>query len=68
MELLAAYDIDPAGKRAVVVGRSTIVGKPMALLLLEANATVTMCHSRTADLPGVCRSATSSSRRSVARA
>jgi methylenetetrahydrofolate dehydrogenase (NADP+)/methenyltetrahydrofolate cyclohydrolase len=57
MELLAAYDIDPAGKRAVVVGRSTIVGKPMALLLLEANATVTMCHSRTADLPGVCRSA-----------
>ena len=57
MELLAAYGIDPAGKRAVVVGRSTIVGKPMALLLLEANATVTMCHSRTADLPGVCRSA-----------
>jgi len=57
MELLAAYGIDPAGKRAVVVGRSTIVGKPMALLLLEANATVTMCHSHTADLPGVCHSA-----------
>ena len=57
MELLAAYDIDPSGKRAVVIGRSTIVGKPMALLLLEANATVTMCHSRTADLAGTCREA-----------
>jgi methylenetetrahydrofolate dehydrogenase (NADP+)/methenyltetrahydrofolate cyclohydrolase len=42
---------------AVVVGRSTIVGKPMALLLLEANATVTVCHSRTRDLPAVCREA-----------
>ena len=57
MELLSAYGIDPAGRRAVVVGRSTIVGKPMALMLLAANATVTVCHSRTADLPGVCRSA-----------
>ena len=57
MELLRAYRIDPAGKRAVVVGRSVIVGKPMALLLMEANATVTVCHSRTADLPAVCREA-----------
>jgi methylenetetrahydrofolate dehydrogenase (NADP+)/methenyltetrahydrofolate cyclohydrolase len=57
MRLLAEYDIDPSGKRAVVIGRSTLVGKPMAQLLLEANATVTTCHSRTADLPGVCRQA-----------
>ncbi len=57
MELLRAYDIDVAGKRAVVVGRSVIVGKPMALLLLEAHATVTVCHSRTKDLPEVCREA-----------
>jgi methylenetetrahydrofolate dehydrogenase (NADP+)/methenyltetrahydrofolate cyclohydrolase len=57
MEMLRAYDIDPTGMHAVVVGRSTIVGKPMALLLLEANATVTVCHSRTRDLPAVCREA-----------
>jgi len=57
MELLRAYDIDPTGMRAVVAGRSTIVGKPMALLLLEANATVTVCHSRTKDLRAVCREA-----------
>lgn len=57
MEMLRAYDIDPSGMRAVVVGRSTIVGKPMALLLLEANATVTVCHSRTRDLPAICREA-----------
>lgn len=57
MEMLRAYGIDPTGMRAVVVGRSTIVGKPMALLLLEANATVTVCHSRTHDLPAVCREA-----------
>jgi methylenetetrahydrofolate dehydrogenase (NADP+)/methenyltetrahydrofolate cyclohydrolase len=57
MELLRAYGIDPAGKRAVVVGRSTIVGKPMALMLLEANATVTVCHSKTPDLDAVCREA-----------
>jgi methylenetetrahydrofolate dehydrogenase (NADP+)/methenyltetrahydrofolate cyclohydrolase len=53
MELLARENIDVAGKRAVVVGRSDIVGKPMAMLLLHANATVTVCHSRTKDLPGV---------------
>ncbi|MBE0475817.1 MAG: bifunctional methylenetetrahydrofolate dehydrogenase/methenyltetrahydrofolate cyclohydrolase FolD [Coriobacteriia bacterium] len=57
MRMLEAYDIDPVGRRAVVVGRSTIVGKPMALMLLEANATVTVAHSRTRDLPAVCREA-----------
>jgi methylenetetrahydrofolate dehydrogenase (NADP+)/methenyltetrahydrofolate cyclohydrolase len=55
IELLRQYEISVAGKRAVVVGRSDIVGKPMALLLLHANATVTVCHSRTRDLPAVCR-------------
>ena len=57
MELLHAYSVRVEGAHAVVVGRSTMVGKPMALLLLEENATVTVCHSRTRDLPGVCRSA-----------
>jgi methylenetetrahydrofolate dehydrogenase (NADP+)/methenyltetrahydrofolate cyclohydrolase len=57
MELLRRNSIDPAGKRAVVVGRSDIVGKPMALLLLHAHATVTICHSKTPDLAGVCREA-----------
>ncbi len=57
MTMLESYGIDPAGKHAVVIGRSTLVGKPMALLLLNANATVTVCHSRTQDLPGVCRQA-----------
>jgi len=57
MELLRRSDIEVAGKRAVVVGRSDIVGKPMAALLLAANATVTMAHSRTRDLPAVCREA-----------
>jgi methylenetetrahydrofolate dehydrogenase (NADP+) / methenyltetrahydrofolate cyclohydrolase len=55
MELLSRYEISVAGKRAVVVGRSDIVGKPMALMLLHAHATVTICHSKTVDLPGVCR-------------
>ena len=55
MELLKQYQIPVAGKRAVVVGRSDIVGKPMALMLLHAHATVTICHSRTVDLAGVCR-------------
>jgi len=59
MELLKAYGIPTAGKHAVVIGRSLIVGKPMANLLVskKANATVTIAHSRTADLPGVCRTA-----------
>lgn len=59
MELLKAYGIPTAGKHAVVIGRSLIVGKPMANLLVskKANATVTIAHSRTADLPGLCRTA-----------
>lgn len=57
MRMLSEYGIALSGKRAVVVGRSTIVGKPMALMLLEANATVTVCHSKTRDLAGVCRGA-----------
>src|SRR3954453_12280573 len=50
MRMLAEYDIETKGARAVVVGRSNIVGKPMAHLLLQAHATVTICHSRTVDL------------------
>ncbi|ABB56809.1 bifunctional methylenetetrahydrofolate dehydrogenase/methenyltetrahydrofolate cyclohydrolase FolD [Synechococcus elongatus] len=57
MELLAANQIDPAGKKAVVIGRSILVGKPLAMMLLEANATVTIAHSRTPNLPEVCRQA-----------
>jgi methylenetetrahydrofolate dehydrogenase (NADP+)/methenyltetrahydrofolate cyclohydrolase len=57
MELLRRSHIEVAGQNAVVVGRSDIVGKPMAMLLLNANATVTVCHSKTRDLPGVCRTA-----------
>jgi methylenetetrahydrofolate dehydrogenase (NADP+)/methenyltetrahydrofolate cyclohydrolase len=55
MELLAAYEVELVGARAVVVGRSNIVGKPMALLLLAEHATVTLCHSRTRDLAAVVR-------------
>ena len=51
MRLLAHYQIDIEGKHAVVVGRSPILGKPMAMMLLEKNATVTICHSRTKNLP-----------------
>lgn len=57
MEILRRYEIPLRGRRAVVVGRSNIVGKPMALLLLAEHATVTLCHSRTEDLPAVCREA-----------
>lgn len=57
LELLKRYGITISGKRAVVVGRSNIVGKPMALLLLREDATVTICHSRTPDLGAVCREA-----------
>lgn len=57
MRLLAAYDIPLAGKHAVVVGRSPILGKPMALMLLNANCTVTICHSRTRDLESFVRQA-----------
>ena len=54
MALLKKYGIDPAGRHCVVVGRSNIVGKPMAALLLQADATVTVCHSRTPDLHEQC--------------
>ncbi|MBR6740616.1 MAG: bifunctional methylenetetrahydrofolate dehydrogenase/methenyltetrahydrofolate cyclohydrolase FolD [Clostridia bacterium] len=57
MRLLERYGIDPAGKECVVIGRSNIVGKPQAMLLLHRNATVTICHSRTRDLPEVTRRA-----------
>jgi methylenetetrahydrofolate dehydrogenase (NADP+)/methenyltetrahydrofolate cyclohydrolase len=57
IQILKRYKIPISGAHAVVVGRSDIVGKPMALLLLQENATVTVCHSRTRDLPGVCRTA-----------
>ena len=57
IQLLKRSGIPIAGKRAVVVGRSDIVGKPVALLLLHEHATVTICHSKTADLPAVCREA-----------
>jgi len=57
IELLDQYKVEIEGKNAVVLGRSNIVGKPIAFLLLERNATVTICHSRTKDLPTILRSA-----------
>lgn len=57
MELIHSTGIDISGKECVVIGRSNIVGKPMAMLLLHENATVTICHSRTKDLAEVCRRA-----------
>src|SRR5208337_3657414 len=57
LEILRRSSIPIAGKEAVVVGRSDIVGKPVAMLLLNANATITVCHSKTHDLPEVCRRA-----------
>lgn len=57
MELLKEYNINAEGKQCVVVGRSNIVGKPMAMLLLHKNGTVTICHSRTNNLSEICKSA-----------
>lgn len=57
MAMLEAYGIDLKGKRAVVVGRSMVIGKPVAMLLLKKHATVTICHTRTEDLKGTCRQA-----------
>ena len=57
MEILDHYGCDLTGKRAVVVGRSLVVGRPLSMLLLRKNATVTLCHSRTADLAAECRRA-----------
>ncbi len=57
IEMLDYADVDLKGKRAVVIGRSLVIGKPVAMLLLKKNATVTVCHTRTEDLPGTCRNA-----------
>ena len=57
MRMLDEYGIDPKGKHCVVVGRSNIVGKPMAMLMLHRHATVTICHSRTVNLGEMCRQA-----------
>ena len=57
MRMLEEYGIDPAGKRCVIVGRSNIVGKPQAMLMVQKNATVTICHTKTADLKAECLAA-----------
>ena len=57
MEILDHYGIDCTGKKAVVVGRSLVVGKPAAMMLIKKNATVTVCHTRTVDMPSVVREA-----------
>ncbi len=57
MKMLEKYGVDPKGKHAVIVGRSETVGKPMALLLLNANATVTICHSKTKNIKEICKQA-----------
>ncbi|MBQ4599180.1 MAG: bifunctional methylenetetrahydrofolate dehydrogenase/methenyltetrahydrofolate cyclohydrolase FolD [Clostridia bacterium] len=57
MELLKQYNIDPAGKHCVIIGRSNIVGKPQAMLMLKENATVTICHSKTANLAEITKTA-----------
>ena len=57
MEILKFYEVPLAGREAVVIGRSMVVGKPLSMLLLGENCTVTVCHSKTKDLPGVCRRA-----------
>lgn len=57
MEILDHYQIDMTGKKAVVIGRSLVVGKPAAMMLIQKNATVTVCHTRTVDMPSVAREA-----------
>ncbi|MDD3400675.1 MAG: tetrahydrofolate dehydrogenase/cyclohydrolase catalytic domain-containing protein [Eubacteriales bacterium] len=57
LEIIDYYGIDIAGKNVVVIGRSNVIGKPVSLLLLNRNATVTMCHSKTENLPAVCKRA-----------
>lgn len=57
MEILHYYGIDPKGKRAVVIGRSLVIGRPVAMMLMHENATVTNCHTRTVDVPGITRTA-----------
>ncbi|MBS6642858.1 MAG: bifunctional 5,10-methylenetetrahydrofolate dehydrogenase/5,10-methenyltetrahydrofolate cyclohydrolase [Clostridiaceae bacterium] len=57
VEVLKANEIPISGKRVTIVGRSMVVGKPLAMLMLKENATITVCHTRTKDLPGTCRNA-----------
>ena len=57
MTMLAQYGYDPAGKNVVIVGRSMVIGRPLSMLMLRENATVTVCHSKTQNLPEVCRRA-----------
>jgi methylenetetrahydrofolate dehydrogenase (NADP+)/methenyltetrahydrofolate cyclohydrolase len=57
MAILAHYGIDPAGRRVTVVGRSLVIGRPLAMMLMHKNATVTICHTKTRDLPSVTREA-----------
>lgn len=57
MEILEHFDVDVTGKKAVVIGRSLVVGRPAALMLTNRNATVTVCHTKTVDMPGICREA-----------
>ena len=57
MEMLRYYGVDPKGKRAVVIGRSLVIGRPVAMMLMHANATVTVCHTRTVDVPAITREA-----------
>lgn len=57
VEVLKAYEIPITGKKVTIVGRSMVVGKPLSMLMLKENATVTICHTKTVDLPGTCRQA-----------
>ena len=57
MEILKFYGIDPKGKKAAVIGRSLVIGRPVAMMLMHANATVTICHTRTVDVPSITKDA-----------
>lgn len=57
MEILKFYGIDPKGKKAAVIGRSLVIGRPVAMMLMHANATVTICHTRTVDVPSITKEA-----------
>lgn len=57
MEILKFYDIDPCGKRVTIIGRSMVIGKPLAMLMIKANATVTVCHTKTVDLKSAVKNA-----------
>jgi methylenetetrahydrofolate dehydrogenase (NADP+) / methenyltetrahydrofolate cyclohydrolase len=57
MEILDYYNIDVTGKKTVIIGRSLVVGKPLAMMLIKKNATVTVCHTKTLDMPAICREA-----------